>query len=227
MKSFTVAAVVALASVASAQSVSITDIPSSILTCLTPVAGSDGCGLTDFACQCKGYRPHHQDSSFASPRLPCADQQKGQSVLMQLCQQANVPISIPTPTCGGSASSAAPTSSAAAASSAASAAFLSCLCCFLRRLCCLISRLQGFILGCFRHQRRCLVPPLPPPRLALPPLTLLVPSQWPPRLLASSVPLLSLCSLCKQTAFLFFTGFSWLTGSSGSWSRINTRRKRI
>jgi hypothetical protein len=63
MKSFTIAAFVALASVGTAQ---LENIPGCALSCFLTSLGSDGCTtLTDFACHCKS-----ADKLFASV-IPC------------------------------------------------------------------------------------------------------------------------------------------------------------
>ncbi|KAF2995802.1 hypothetical protein E8E13_000482 [Curvularia kusanoi] len=124
MKAFTIASVVALASVATAQ---LDNIPKCALSCFLGPLGSDGCGdLLDFACHCK------QGSKLLSSVQPCvqgacsADDQKATIAgVEKTCAGAGVPIEIPdTP-----GSSATPTPSllpsSVAPSSAASSAVIS------------------------------------------------------------------------------------------------------
>ncbi|EMD91522.1 hypothetical protein COCC4DRAFT_78894 [Bipolaris maydis ATCC 48331] len=125
MKTFTIASLAVLASVASAQ---LDNIPQCALSCFIGPLTSDGCAnLTDFACHCK------KGDTLLSQVQPCvqkaceaADQAKAIAAVESTCQAAGVPITIPdtsAPAASASASAApAPSSAASAASSVASAA---------------------------------------------------------------------------------------------------------
>ncbi|KAH7095400.1 hypothetical protein FB567DRAFT_29526 [Paraphoma chrysanthemicola] len=118
MKTFAIASIIALASVASAQ---LDSIPQCALSCFLGPLGSDGCSsLTDFKCHCE------KGASLLSSVTPCvqgacsaADQATTISGVQKICQDAGAPISIPNPS--GAASSAAASASQAASSAAASA----------------------------------------------------------------------------------------------------------
>ncbi|KNG48657.1 CFEM-domain-containing protein [Stemphylium lycopersici] len=94
MKSFTIASIVALATVASAQ---LDNIPECALACFVGPLTSDGCeSLTDFACHCK-----KGDTLLASVQ-PCVegacsadDQAAAISAVESTCKAAGVPITIP------------------------------------------------------------------------------------------------------------------------------------
>ncbi|KZM21770.1 uncharacterized protein EKO05_0001771 [Ascochyta rabiei] len=119
MKTFTVASIIALASVASAQ---LDNIPSCALTCFITPLTTDGCsGLTDFACHCK------KGTELLATVQPCVqkacsaeDQATTISGVESTCAAAGVPIEIPDSSSAVS-SAAASVTSAAASSAAASA----------------------------------------------------------------------------------------------------------
>ncbi|KAH8731106.1 hypothetical protein GQ44DRAFT_736216 [Phaeosphaeriaceae sp. PMI808] len=119
MKTFTIASVIALASVASAQ---LEAIPACALTCFVGPLQSDGCAaLTDFKCHCE------KGATLVSSVTPCvkkscsaADESAAIAAVSKICMDAGVPLVLPS---SPAASSAAPVSSAAApVSSAAGAA---------------------------------------------------------------------------------------------------------
>ncbi|EUC45555.1 hypothetical protein COCMIDRAFT_95299 [Bipolaris oryzae ATCC 44560] len=118
MKTFTIASIVALASVASAQ---LDNIPQCALSCFVGPLTSDGCAnLTDFACHCK------KGDTLLAQVQPCvqkgceaADQAKAIAAVESTCQAAGVPITIPDT--GAPAQSSAPAASASASASAAPA----------------------------------------------------------------------------------------------------------
>jgi hypothetical protein len=120
MKTFTVASIIALASVASAQ---LDNIPQCALACFVGPLTSDGCAaLTDFACHCK------KGDELLSKVQPCvqgacsaADQQKAIAAVESTCKAAGVPITIPDTGAAPSSAEAAPASSAAAPSSSKAA----------------------------------------------------------------------------------------------------------
>ncbi|XP_014553106.1 hypothetical protein COCVIDRAFT_108587 [Bipolaris victoriae FI3] len=109
MKTFTIASIVALASVASAQ---LDNIPQCALSCFIGPLTSDGCAnLTDFACHCK------KGDTLLAQVQPCvqkgceaADQAKAIAAVESTCQAAGVPITIPDT--GAPAQSSAPAASA-------------------------------------------------------------------------------------------------------------------
>ncbi|KAF2034842.1 CFEM-domain-containing protein [Setomelanomma holmii] len=119
MKTFAIASIIALASVASAQ---LDNIPQCALTCFIGPLGSDGCSaLTDFKCHCQ------KGTSLINSVTPCvqgacsaADQATTIAAVQKTCQDAGVPLSIPN--ASGAASSAVASASSAAASAASSAA---------------------------------------------------------------------------------------------------------
>ncbi|KAF1837263.1 CFEM-domain-containing protein [Decorospora gaudefroyi] len=94
MKSFTIASIVALASVATAQ---LDNIPSCALSCFLGPLSSDGCAeLTDFACHCE------QGATLLAQVQPCVeesceaeDQAATISAVETTCEAAGVPITIP------------------------------------------------------------------------------------------------------------------------------------
>ncbi|KAH7085753.1 hypothetical protein BKA63DRAFT_26261 [Paraphoma chrysanthemicola] len=118
MKTFAIASIIALASVASAQ---LDSIPQCALSCFLGPLSSDGCSsLTDFKCHCE------KGASLLASVQPCvqgacsaADQATTIAAVQKTCQDAGAPINIPNPS--GAASSAAASASQAASSAAASA----------------------------------------------------------------------------------------------------------
>ncbi|KAF2653918.1 CFEM-domain-containing protein [Lophiostoma macrostomum CBS 122681] len=116
MKSFTAAAVIALASVVTAQ---LDNIPSCALNCFVTPLSSDGCSsLTDFACHCKKF-----DTLIASV-TPCvqgacstSDQQATIAAVEQTCADAGVSVSVSEP--AGSSTAAASSSAGSSADSSA------------------------------------------------------------------------------------------------------------
>ncbi|OAL50751.1 CFEM-domain-containing protein [Pyrenochaeta sp. DS3sAY3a] len=126
MKTFTIASIMALAAVGSAQ---FDKIPSCALTCFVGPLTSDGCSsLTDFKCHCE------KGASLLSTVQPCvqgacspADQATTIQAVQETCAGVGVPINIPDTSAAPSAApspsaSAAPVASSAAASAASSAA---------------------------------------------------------------------------------------------------------
>ncbi|KAI4947578.1 hypothetical protein J4E91_006398 [Alternaria rosae] len=122
MKTFTIAAFAALASVGSAQ---LSNIPSCALQCFLAPLQSDGCSsLTDFECHCK------KGAELLGQVQPCVqgaceqeDQAKAISAVQDTCKAAGVPITIPDASAAPSmASSAVASATSAAASMASSAA---------------------------------------------------------------------------------------------------------
>ncbi|KAI4625120.1 uncharacterized protein J4E87_004966 [Alternaria ethzedia] len=122
MKTFTIAAFAALASVGSAQ---LSNIPSCALQCFLAPLQSDGCSsLTDFECHCK------KGAELLGKVQPCVqgaceqeDQAKAISAVQDTCKAAGVPINIPGASAAPSmASSAVASATSAAASMASSAA---------------------------------------------------------------------------------------------------------
>ncbi|KAJ4367468.1 hypothetical protein N0V83_007051 [Neocucurbitaria cava] len=129
MKTFTIATIIALASVGTAQ---LDNIPSCALNCFVGPLTSDGCSsLTDFACHCK------KGAALLAQVQPCvqgacssADQATTISAVESTCEQAGSPISIPDASSAASSATAvassvvasAESSAASVASSAASAA---------------------------------------------------------------------------------------------------------
>ncbi|KAL5116755.1 hypothetical protein ACEQ8H_005367 [Pleosporales sp. CAS-2024a] len=119
MKTFAIASVMALASVASAQ---LTNIPSCALACLLTPLGSDGCSsINDFKCHCQ------KGSSLLSTVQPCvqgacsaSDQAKTITAVQKTCEDAGVPISIPNASGAASAVSSAAASITSAAASVVS-----------------------------------------------------------------------------------------------------------
>ncbi|EOA82020.1 hypothetical protein ACJQWK_05197 [Exserohilum turcicum] len=119
MKTFTIASIVALASVASAQ---LDNIPQCALTCfIGPLAG-DGCkDISDFACHCKkGDQLLSQVQPCAQGACSAADQQKAIAAVEATCKSVGVPITIPGASAAPSGDNA-PKSSIPAASAASSA----------------------------------------------------------------------------------------------------------
>ncbi|CAN9169396.1 unnamed protein product [Alternaria alternata] len=116
MKTFTIATIVALASVGAAQ---LDNIPSCALNCFVGPLTSDGCSsLTDFACHCK------KGAQLLSQVQPCvqgacgpSDQAAAIAAVESTCSAAGAPISIP-----GASAPAASSAVASATSAAASAA---------------------------------------------------------------------------------------------------------
>ncbi|KAH7385694.1 hypothetical protein BKA66DRAFT_511522 [Pyrenochaeta sp. MPI-SDFR-AT-0127] len=115
MKTFTIATIVALASVATAQ---LDAIPSCALSCLTGPLTSDGCAsLTDFKCHCeKGASLLAQVQPCVQGACSAADQSATIAAVSKICVDAGAPIVIPD---ASAAPSAAPASSAAAVASSA------------------------------------------------------------------------------------------------------------
>lgn len=91
-----------LIAVAAAQSIS--DIPSCAVSCLANGVQRVNCGLTDFRCSCQ------KSTQLTQILTPCVqqscpsvtDQQKVVTVLAGICQQAGVPVTVPTVTGGAS-----------------------------------------------------------------------------------------------------------------------------
>lgn len=118
MKTFAVASIIALASVASAQ---LDNIPSCALNCFITPLTTDGCsGLTDFACHCK------KGTELLATVQPCVqkacsaeDQAATISGVESTCAAAGVPIEIPDSSSAVSSAAASATSAAASATSAA------------------------------------------------------------------------------------------------------------
>jgi hypothetical protein len=118
---FSAVALIAVAAVASAQSIA--DIPACAQTCLLPALQATGCNLTDFKCSCS-------NKDFVSGSTACilkacsaADAEKAAAATYALCK--SVGVTIPTqPVSGGTpaTTSAAPPSSSAAPVSSSSAA---------------------------------------------------------------------------------------------------------
>ncbi|EDU40367.1 GPI anchored CFEM domain containing protein [Pyrenophora tritici-repentis] len=122
MKSFTIASIIALASVASAQ---LDNIPSCALNCFIGPLTSDGCSaLTDFKCHCqKGGQLLSQVQPCVEKACNPSDQAAAISAVESTCKAAGVPITIPNASGAASAaSSAAATVTSAVASAASSAA---------------------------------------------------------------------------------------------------------
>jgi hypothetical protein len=119
MKTFAIASIIALASVASAQ---LDNIPSCALTCFVGPLGSDGCSsLTDFKCHCQ------KGTALLATVKPCvekacsaADQATTIQAVEKTCQDAGVPIQIPAASSAAAAASSAVASATSAAASAAS-----------------------------------------------------------------------------------------------------------
>ncbi|KAH6839184.1 hypothetical protein B0T12DRAFT_400591 [Alternaria alternata] len=120
MKTFTIATIVALASVGAAQ---LDNIPSCALNCFVGPLTSDGCSsLTDFACHCK------KGAQLLSQVQPCvqgacgpSDQAAAIAAVESTCSAAGAPISIPDAS-APAASSAVASATSAAASAASSMA---------------------------------------------------------------------------------------------------------
>ncbi|CAE7011407.1 hypothetical protein CFE70_002056 [Pyrenophora teres f. teres 0-1] len=122
MKSFTIASIIALASVASAQ---LDNIPSCALNCFIGPLTSDGCSaLTDFKCHCqKGGQLLSQVQPCVEKACNPSDQAAAISAVESTCKAAGVPITIPNASgAAPAASSAAATVTSAVASAASSAA---------------------------------------------------------------------------------------------------------
>ncbi|KAF1365056.1 CFEM-domain-containing protein [Lizonia empirigonia] len=122
MKTFAVASIIALATVASAQ---LDNIPSCALNCFISPLTSDGCSsLTDFACHCK------KGTELLATVQPCVkgacsadDQATTITAVEKTCQDAGVPLEIPdTSSAASSAASSATSAASSAASSAATSA---------------------------------------------------------------------------------------------------------
>ncbi|OAG22266.1 CFEM-domain-containing protein [Alternaria alternata] len=121
MKTFTIATIVALASVGAAQ---LDNIPSCALNCFVGPLTSDGCSsLTDFACHCK------KGAQLLSQVQPCvqgacgpSDQAAAIAAVESTCSAAGAPISIPDASAPAASSAVASATSAAAASAASSMA---------------------------------------------------------------------------------------------------------
>ncbi|KAF1840908.1 CFEM-domain-containing protein [Cucurbitaria berberidis CBS 394.84] len=121
MKTFTIAAIVALASVATAQ---LDNIPSCALNCFIGPLTGDGCSaLTDFACHCK------KGAALLAQVQPCvkgacnaADQASTISAVESTCKDAGAPIVIPDASAAPSATPTPTPTPSAVLSSAASAA---------------------------------------------------------------------------------------------------------
>ncbi|KAF2638043.1 CFEM-domain-containing protein [Massarina eburnea CBS 473.64] len=115
MKTFVAAALISLASVASAQ---LDNIPSCALSCFLTPLGSDGCAqLTDFACHCKKF------DALISAVTPCvqkacsaSDQASVISGVEGTCKAAGVTVSVPSSAVASSTSSPASSSASASAS---------------------------------------------------------------------------------------------------------------
>merc|ERR1711963_656851 len=120
MKTFTIATIVALASVGAAQ---LDNIPSCALNCFVGPLTSDGCSsLTDFACHCeKGAQLLSQVQPCVEGACEAADQAAAISAVESTCAAAGVPISIPDAS-APAASSAVASATSAAASAASSVA---------------------------------------------------------------------------------------------------------
>merc|ERR1711963_909685 len=114
MKTFTIATIVALASVGAAQ---LDNIPSCALNCFVGPLASDGCSsLTDFACHCK------KGAQLLSQVQPCVQGACGPSdQAAATSSAAGAPISIPDAS-APAASSAVASATSAAASAASSMA---------------------------------------------------------------------------------------------------------
>ncbi|KAK6528894.1 hypothetical protein TWF694_004124 [Orbilia ellipsospora] len=118
---FSAVTLVAVAAVASAQSIA--DIPACAQTCLLPALQATGCQLTDFKCSCS-------NEQFVSGSTACilkacskADAEKAAAATYGLCKSAGVTIHTePIPDTGATSSAAAPPSSSAAAPATSSAA---------------------------------------------------------------------------------------------------------
>ncbi|KAL1792141.1 hypothetical protein ACET3X_009892 [Alternaria dauci] len=120
MKTFTIATVVALASVGAAQ---LNNIPSCALNCFIGPLTSDGCeSLTDFECHCqKGAQLLSQVQPCVEGACSPSDQAAAISAVESTCAAAGVPISIPEGS-APAASSAVASATSAAASAASSVA---------------------------------------------------------------------------------------------------------
>jgi len=108
---FSAVALVAIAAVASAQSIA--DIPACAQTCLLPALQATGCDLTDFKCSCS-------NKEFVSGSTACilktcspADAEKAAKATYELCLAAGV--TIPTGVPSAPSTTAAPVSSSSAA----------------------------------------------------------------------------------------------------------------
>nr|WLA78202.1 CFEM6 [Alternaria solani] len=121
MKTFTIATVVALASVGAAQ---LNNIPSCALNCFIGPLTSDGCSsLTDFECHCqKGAQLLSQVQPCVEGACSPSDQAAAISAVESTCAAAGVPISIPEGSAASSAVASATSAAASATSAAASAA---------------------------------------------------------------------------------------------------------
>ncbi|KAF3915976.1 hypothetical protein AA313_de0208042 [Arthrobotrys entomopaga] len=118
---FSAVTLVAVAAVASAQSIA--DIPACAQTCLLPALQATGCSLTDFKCSCS-------NEDFVSGSTACilkacspSDAEKAAKATYELCQSVGVTIHTqPIPGATTSAAAAPSSSEAAPASSSAEAA---------------------------------------------------------------------------------------------------------
>ncbi|CAO2650506.1 Nn.00g017980.m01.CDS01 [Neocucurbitaria sp. VM-36] len=121
MKTFTIATIIALASVGTAQ---LDNIPSCALNCFITPLSSDGCSaLTDFACHCKkGAELLAQVQPCVQGACSAADQATTISAVEATCEQAGAPISIPDASAAPSAASSAASAVSSAVASAESSA---------------------------------------------------------------------------------------------------------
>lgn len=121
MKTFAIASVIALASVASAQ---LNSIPQCALSCLVGPLSSDGCSsLTDFNCHCqKGASLIATVEPCVSSACSASDQAATLAAIQQTCKNAGIPIEVPNAPGAVSSAVAGATSAAAGATSAAAGA---------------------------------------------------------------------------------------------------------
>jgi len=108
--------VAALAAVASAQTCSISDLPTCAVTPALQAIGSTGCSATDLACVCKNQAFIASLTPAIKAGCSAADYQKAVTTAACLCAQAGVTLNIPS-----SSASAAPATSASVAPVSSSA----------------------------------------------------------------------------------------------------------
>jgi hypothetical protein len=118
---FSAVTLVAVAAVASAQSIA--DIPACAQTCLLPALQATGCSLTDFKCSCS-------NKSFVTDSTKCIlgacsadDAEKAAGATYALCKSVGVTIETqPVPRPSSTSEAAAPSTSAAAPATTTAAA---------------------------------------------------------------------------------------------------------
>lgn len=117
---FSAVALVAIAAVASAQSIA--DIPACAQTCLLPALQATGCDLTDFKCSCSNNKFVSDSTACIQKACPPADVIKAAKATYELCKSVGVIIPTQAPSAAPSTTAAPVSTSSAAQVSTSTAA---------------------------------------------------------------------------------------------------------